>query len=91
MGRLPPKEHTFPYLNDWKAMTASTESTESDAKVLGDAFQKLVVRVHADQAEIEDENDAIKAKNNVPKHRLLDAKPSEFETFDQFCPAANWS
>jgi len=22
-----PKEHTFPYLNDWKAMTASTEST----------------------------------------------------------------
>ena len=81
-----PKEHTFPYLNDWKAMTASTESTEADAKVLGDAFQKLVLRVHAAQAEIEDENDAIKAKNNVPKHRLLDAKPSEFETFDQFCP-----
>jgi len=81
-----PKEHTFPYLNDWKAMTASTESTEADAKVLGDAFQTLVLRVHADQAGIEDENDAIKAKNNVPKHRLLDAKPSEFETFDQFCP-----
>jgi mono/diheme cytochrome c family protein len=81
-----PKEHTFPYLNDWKAMTASADSTEADAKVLGDAFQKLVLRVHAAQAAIEDENDAIKAKNNVPKHRLLDAKPSEFETFDQFCP-----
>jgi len=81
-----PKEHSFPYLNDWKAMTASTDSTEADAKVLGDAFQKLVRRVYGAQAEIEDENDAIKAKNNVPKHRLLDAKPSEFETFDQFCP-----
>ncbi len=81
-----PKEHSFPYLNDWKAMTASPESTEADAKVLGDAFQKLVLRVRAAQAEIEEQNDAIKAKNNVPKHRLLDAKPSEFETFDQFCP-----
>jgi Protein of unknown function (DUF1549)/Protein of unknown function (DUF1553)/Planctomycete cytochrome C len=81
-----PKDHSFPYLNDWKAMTASQESTEADAKVLGDAFQKLVLRVRAGQAEIEDENDVVKAKNNVPKHRLLDAKPSEFETFDQFCP-----
>jgi mono/diheme cytochrome c family protein len=81
-----PKEHSFPYLNDWKAMTASPESTEADAKVLGDAFQKLVLRVRASQAEIEEQNDAVKAKNNVPKHRLLDAKPSEFETFDQFCP-----
>jgi mono/diheme cytochrome c family protein len=81
-----PKEHTYPFLNDWKAMTASPESTEADAKVLGDAFQKLVLRVHAAQAEIADQNDVIKAKNNVPKHRLLDAKPSEFDTFDQFCP-----
>ncbi len=81
-----PKEHTFPYLNDWKAMTASPDSTEADAKVLGDAFQKLVLRVRSAQAEIEEQNDVIKAKNDVPKHRLLDAKPSEFETFDQFCP-----
>lgn len=81
-----PKEHSFPFLNDWKAMTASQESTEADAKVLGDAFQKLVLRVHAAQADIEEQNDVVKAKNNVPKHRLLDAKPSEFETFDQFCP-----
>ena len=81
-----PKEHSFPYLNDWKAMTASEESTEADATVLGDAFQKLVLRVRAAQAEIEEQNDVVKAKNDVPKHRLLDAKPSEFETFDQFCP-----
>ena len=81
-----PKEHTYPFLNDWKAMTVSPESTEADAKVLGEAFQKLVLRVHAAQAEIEEQNDVVKAKNNVPKHRLLDAKPSEFDTFDQFCP-----
>jgi mono/diheme cytochrome c family protein len=81
-----PKDHTFPYLNDWKAMTASQDSTEADAKVLGDAFQKLVLRVRTAQADIEEQNDVIKAKNDVPKHRLLDAKPSEFETFDQFCP-----
>jgi mono/diheme cytochrome c family protein len=81
-----PKDHTFPYLLDWKAMVASPDSTESDAKVLGDAFQKLVLRVRAAQADIEEQNDVIRAKNNVPKHRLLDAKPSEFDTFDQFCP-----
>jgi mono/diheme cytochrome c family protein len=81
-----PKDHTFPCLNDWKAMVASPDSTEADAKVLGDAFQKLVLRVRAAQADIEEQNDVIRAKNNVPKHRLLDAKPSEFDTFDQFCP-----
>jgi mono/diheme cytochrome c family protein len=81
-----PKDHTFPYLNDWKAMTASPESTEADAKVLGDAFQKLVLRIRSAEADIEDKNDVVRAKNDVPKHRLLDAKPSEFETFDQFCP-----
>jgi len=81
-----PKDHTFPYLNDWKAMVASPDSTEADAKVLGDAFQKLVLRVRAAEAEIEERNDVIRAKNDVPKHRLLDAKPSEFDTFDQFCP-----
>ena len=67
-------------------MTASSDSTEDQARVLGDAFQKLAVRVHNKNAKIEEENDIVRAKNGVPKHRLLDAKPSEFETFDQFCP-----
>jgi mono/diheme cytochrome c family protein len=81
-----PKEHTYPYLDDWKAMTASPDSTEDQARALADAFQKLVLHVSAENARIEDENDIVRAKNGVPKHRLLDAKPSEFETFDQFCP-----
>ena len=54
--------------------------------MLGDAFQKLVLRVRAKAAEIEEQNDIIRAKNDVPKHHLRDAKPSEFDTFDQFCP-----
>lgn len=81
-----PKKHAYPFLDDWTAMTASPDSTEDQAKVLGDAFQKVVLRVHTENAKIEEENDVVRAKNGVPKHRLLDAKPSEFETFDQFCP-----
>ena len=81
-----PKDHVYPYLDDWKAMTASPESTEDQAKALADAFQKLVIQVRNEDAKIEEENDIVRAKNGVPKHRLLDAKPSEFETFDQFCP-----
>ena len=81
-----PKDHLFPYLDDWKAMTASPDSTEDQARALGDAFQKLVIAVHDKDTKIEEENDIVRAKNDVPKHRLRDAKPSEFDTFDQFCP-----
>ncbi len=81
-----PKDHAYPYLSDWKAMVASPDSTEDQARVLADAFQKLVVRVRGKAAEIDEQNDIIRAKNDVPKHQLRDAKPSEFETFDQFCP-----
>jgi len=81
-----PKDHAYPYLNDWKAMVASPDASEDQARVLADAFQKLVLRVRARAAQIEEQNDIIRAKNDVPKHHLRDAKPSEFETFDQFCP-----
>src|SRR6266567_162040 len=80
------KDHAYPYLDDWKAMLASPDSTEDQAKVLADAFQKRVVKVRGDVAAIEEQNDIVRAKNDVPKHHVLDAKPSEFETFDQFCP-----
>jgi len=80
------KDHPYPYLKDWKAMIASPESAEDQARALADSFQKLVVRVRAKAGEIDEQNDIIRAKNDVPKHHYLDAKPSEFETFDQFCP-----
>jgi hypothetical protein len=35
---------------------------------------------------IEDENDKIKAKAGVPTEREKDVKPSDFDTYDQFCP-----
>ena len=38
------KDHAYPYLNDWKAMMAMPESSEEQAKVLADAFRRLVPR-----------------------------------------------
>ncbi len=82
-----PKTHTFPYLNDWAAMVASPDSTEEQAKVLAEAFQKVVLRVRVAGQEVEEQNDIIRDKNDVPKRFLLvDTKPSKFDTFDQFCP-----
>ncbi|HEY1986410.1 MAG TPA: DUF1549 domain-containing protein [Terracidiphilus sp.] len=80
------KDHAYPYLDDWKAMLTSPDSSEDEARVLADAFQKRVMRVRSAAAEVEEQNDIVRAKNDVPKHHLLDAKPSQFETFDQFCP-----
>ncbi len=81
------KDHSFPYLNDWKAMVASPDSTEAQARVLGDAFQKVLVRVRAAGLDIEHQNEILKAKNDVPERRLLiDTNPGKFDTFDEFCP-----
>ena len=79
----PPK--FYPYLKDWQAMIASG-GTEDEAKALGDAFQKLILDVQAEQADIEEQNNIIKAKNDVKKRSRRDALPNEFETDDQFCP-----
>ena len=77
----------YPYLKDWKAMVADDGGSEAQAKILAEGFQKTLLEIRDREREIEDENDAIRVKNNVPKHRFVrDAKPSEFETFDQFCP-----
>ena len=76
----------YDYLKDWQAMIAADGGTEDEAKALAESFQKLVIRVKQHARDIEEQNDIIKAKNDVPKFRLHDAKPSEFETDDQFCP-----
>jgi mono/diheme cytochrome c family protein len=81
------KDHPYPYLNDWKAMMASSTSTEAQARELADAFQKTVMRVRASGLDIDQQNDVIKAKNYVPDRRLLiDTNPGKFDTFDEFCP-----
>ncbi len=76
----------YDYLKDWQAMMSVDGGTEDEAKVLADGFQKLVLQVSQHAREVEEENDIVRAKNDVPKHRMHDAKPSEFETDDQFCP-----
>lgn len=77
----------YPYLQDWDAMLKDKNSTREQAKVLADAFQKIVLQVSSDEDEIDRENDAIKIKNNVPLRRLrIDTDPGKFDTFDQFCP-----
>ena len=76
----------YDYLRDWQAMIASDGGTEDQAKALAESFQALLLRVRQHAREVEDQNDIVKAKNDVPKFRLHDAKPSEFETDDQFCP-----
>jgi hypothetical protein len=82
----PGKPLQYDYLKDWQAMIAADGGTEDEAKVLAESFQKTVLRVRQHALEVEEENDIIRAKNDVPKHRVHDAKPSEFETDDQFCP-----
>jgi hypothetical protein len=81
------KDHPYPYLNDWKAMIASPESTEDQAKVLAEAFQKQVMRVRAAGLQVDEENQIIRDKNDLPRRRLLiDTNPGKFDTFDEFCP-----
>ena len=76
----------YSYLKDWQAMLANDGGTEDQAKVLADSFQRLVLNVRRKARDVEEQNDIVRAKNDVPKHRIHDAKPSEFETDDQFCP-----
>ncbi len=83
-----PQTH-YPYLNDFQAMIANGGGTEAQAKFLGDSFEKLVLRTLAENKKIKEENDIIKAKNDVPKFKMKDAKPNEFETKDQFCPGCD--
>jgi mono/diheme cytochrome c family protein len=86
------RDHTYPYLNDWKAMIKSPDSTEAQAEEIADAFQKEVLQVRAAQLKIDVQNQIIKDKNDVPRVRLLiDAKPSQFDTYNEFCPGCQLS
>jgi uncharacterized membrane protein len=76
----------YPYLKDWKAMIA-TGGSEDQAKALGDAFQKLVVRINLEDKDIEKANEEIRIKaGSEDRSRYIDTTPDKFQTFDQFCP-----
>jgi len=76
----------YDYLKDWQAMLAADGGTEDEAKVLAESFQKRLLDVRQRAREVEEQNEIVRDKNDVPRHRVHDAKPSEFETDDQFCP-----
>ena len=82
----PGKPVQYDYLKDWQAMIAADGGTEDEAKALAESFQRLVLRVRQHDREVEEQNEIVRDKNDVPRHRVHDAKPSEFETDDQFCP-----
>ena len=82
----PGKALQYDYLKDWQAMIAADGGSEDEAKVLAESFQSLVLRIRRHERDTEEQNEIIRDKNDVPRHRVHDAKPSEFETDDQFCP-----
>ncbi len=82
----PPKH--YPYLHDWQDMVKQGGTAEQ-AQFLAENFQKLVLAVNKEAADLKEENDIIKAKADVPKKPRRDAYPNEFETDDQFCPGCD--
>jgi mono/diheme cytochrome c family protein len=82
---LAKKQSYYPYLHDWQMMIAQG-GTEDQAKALADSFQQRILDLEAEDKVIEDENEKIKVKADVPTRRKKDAKPNEFDTYDEFCP-----
>lgn len=82
---LAKKQSYYPYLHDWQMMIA-TGGAEDQAKALGDSFQQRIFDLEVEEKKIEDDNEKIKIKAGVPTRRKKDAKPNEFDTYDEFCP-----
>jgi mono/diheme cytochrome c family protein len=75
----------YPDLKEWQAMIAQG-GTEDQARFLGDSFQQRILDLELEEKAIEKENDKIKAKAGVLTEHPKDAKPSDFDTYDEFCP-----
>ncbi|SFS11080.1 Planctomycete cytochrome C [Granulicella pectinivorans] len=79
------KQSYYPYLHDWQMMIAQG-GTEDQAKALAETFQDLILDIELEQKSLEEENEKIKARADIPTRRKKDAKPNEFDTYDEFCP-----
>ena len=79
------KQSFYPYLHDWQSMIAQG-GTEDEAKFLGDSLQRRIEDLELENAAIDIENDKIKTRAGVPTRREKDVLPSDFDTYDQFCP-----
>jgi mono/diheme cytochrome c family protein len=79
------KQSFYPYLHDWQMMVAQG-GAEDQAKALAESFQTRILNLEIEQKKLKEENDKIEAKSGSPTRRKKEAKPNEFETYDEFCP-----
>jgi mono/diheme cytochrome c family protein len=82
---LQKKQSYYPDLNDWQRMIAQG-GTADQAKELADSFQQRVLDLETEEKKVEDENNKIVIKSGLATRRVKDAKPSDFDTYNQFCP-----
>jgi mono/diheme cytochrome c family protein len=82
---LAKKQSYYPYLHDWQMMIAQG-GTEDQAKFQGDSLQQRILDLELEQKQLDEDNEKIKAKADVPTKRKKEAKPNEFDTYDEFCP-----
>jgi len=71
----------YPYLEDWQAMIARGDAEEEEAQALADAFQRLLLEVAAEQAELEERNRRIIAKGTPLDEVKSTPMPNGFESF----------
>ncbi len=71
----------YPYLEDWQAMIARGDAEEEEAQELADAFQRLLLEVAAEQAELEERNRRIIAKGTPLDEVKSTPMPNGFESF----------
>ena len=71
----------YPYLEDWQAMIARGDAEEDEAQELADAFQRLLLEVAAEQAELEERNRRIIAKGTPLDEVESTPMPNGFESF----------
>ena len=71
----------YPYLEDWQAMIARGDALEEEAQALADAFQRLLLEVAAEQAELEERNRRIIAKGTPLDEVESTPMPNGFESF----------
>ena len=78
LGKAP---RHYPYLADWQAMIARGDAEEDEAQKLADAFQRLLLEVAAEQAELEERNRRIIAKGTPLDEVKSTPMPNGFESF----------
>ena len=71
----------YSYLEDWQAMIARGDAEEKEAQELADAFQRLLLEVMAEQAELEERNRRIIAKGTPLDEVKSTPMPNGFESF----------